>query len=76
MRWQFDHQGSWEADSQMQDHGAPLQWRIVVMEDGTFAVNESDRELTVLKSCFPTLAAAQGYCQEVEKVMVANNEKG
>lgn len=69
--WHFDGRGCWEADS----HRAPehfehaATWRIVVCEDGTFTVNETDDLLLSIKrhdERFTTLASARQWCENQE----------
>ena len=64
MNWSFDGDGGWDAFSSVGDDGMMFNWRIVVCEDGTFSVNESDGELTDRKETFDTLRDAKTWCAE------------
>lgn len=56
LRFVFDGAGGW-------DSGA---WRIVVCDDGTFDVSESDQSVTNRKSTFETLSQAIEFCRECD----------
>lgn len=69
MYWRFDgNGGEWEAVSESRDeNGEPLIWRIVVCEDGTFSVNDSDSELLEVEvNCFGNLVHAKQFCEHQE----------
>lgn len=77
LKWTFDPPGDWEAGSAIKDDdGDALDWRIQVVEDGTFNVSESDRELIPYPvRCFPMLAKAQEWCELVEAALVAGRPR-
>ena len=64
LRWDFDGRGGWDATSAFQPDGIPRDWRIVVCDDGTFDVNESDESLLPARkiNCFPNLREAKEWC--------------
>ena len=62
MNWDFDGEGGWDALSSVGDDGVMFSWRIVVCDDGTFSVNESDDELTDRKETFDTFRDAKTWC--------------
>ena len=62
MNWDFDGEGGWDALSSVGDDGVMFSWRIIVCDDGTFSVNESDSELTDRKETFSTLQDAKAWC--------------
>lgn len=71
MFWRFDgNHGEWEAfASKFDTFGEPLIWRIVVCDDGTFDVSESDSGLLETEvSTFPNLQAAKDFCQASDAV--------
>lgn len=70
MIWDFDGDGVWEAFSSIQDDEMAFEWRIVVCEDGTFSVAESDPELTDREETFDTLRDAKSWCEEREKEFI------
>lgn len=74
LRWTFDGSGEWEASSVFHDGGNPFMWRIGVCDDGTFAVSESDSELTGHKETFCSLDAAKAFCQYHENSSVCTGE--
>lgn len=74
LRWTFDGDGEWEASSSMRDGGNPFVWRIGVCDDGTFAVSESDSELTNCKETFCSLDAAKAFCQYEENASICTGE--
>lgn len=64
LSWEFDGEGAWEADSVIVDDGVPFRYRIVVCDDGTFDVSESDSELlggTGKRECFVSLDEAKSW---------------
>jgi hypothetical protein len=74
LQWDY-YKGTWDAQSQAQAEECNLIWRIEVMEDGTFDVNESDSELTnskVKHKTFSTFAEAARHCQDSENELVAD----
>lgn len=73
LRWTFDGDGEWESSSLQNDGGNPFVWRIGVCDDGTFAVSESDSELTDSKATFANLEAAKDFCQFQESLFVCGD---
>jgi hypothetical protein len=74
LQWDY-YEGTWDAASEIQADECGLVWRIKVMEDGTFDVNESDSELTnskVKRPTFQTFAKAVKHCQDSENELVAD----
>ena len=75
LEWDY-YEGTWDAVSQLQADDCNLQWRIEVMEDGTFNVNESDSELRpnskIKYTAFATFADAVKHCQDCENELVAD----
>lgn len=63
LRWQYDGDGEWSAHSAIHDDGLAFVWRIGVCEDGTFAVHQSDTELTKSQDTFDCLENAKLWCQ-------------
>ena len=77
LSWDFDGSGLWQASSCVYADDCSLQWVIVVCDDGTFDVNDSDSELLVSRrkqDCFPTLAAAKAWCVSREEDAIASME--
>jgi len=76
LSWKFDGTGAWEAFSD----AATAMWRIVVCDDGTFDVSESDPGLTDHKGSFCGLESAKAFCHyednKLEKPIrsLANNQ--
>ena len=77
LQWDFDNDGAWTAESKLPFgfmDGSPCDglmcgYDIGVCEDGTFAVS-GDRDLFERKQwpkTFPSLKAAQAWCNENEK---------
>jgi hypothetical protein len=67
LRWFFEGCGRWTASSWMEANGSAFQWKIRVIVDGSFSVNESDRELTDGKvPTFANLDHAKEWCDEQE----------
>lgn len=58
LSWKFDGTGAWDALSGSQSQ----MWRIVVCDDGTFDISESDPDLTDHKQTFCSLESAQAFC--------------
>jgi len=76
LNWRFDGQGAWEAESLLKDDYGPSQWRIVVCDDGTFDVSESDTDLTGKPAHYKfgtlgTLALAKAFCEDLEAKLQA-----
>lgn len=75
LQWDF-YEGTWDASSQIMADECNLVWRIEVMEDGTFNVNESDSELRpnskVKHATFTAFADAVKHCQDCENELVAD----
>lgn len=76
MLWKFEC-GQWEAESHRKDENdSSLYWRIDMCEDGTFAVNGSDYELTEHKGFFGTLDDAKAFCEGLEgNVIVSSTDQ-
>jgi hypothetical protein len=68
MHWEFQGDGTWQAQSSHCDEFDNFTWEIVVCDDGTFDVSESDSELLNdgKPATFDTLKLAQAYCEELE----------
>lgn len=64
LSWKFDGTGAWEAVSLFDS----LMWRIVVCDDGSFDVSESDPGMTQHKTTFSGLDAAKSFCQREEHI--------
>ena len=74
LQWEY-YMGGWDANSQIQDDGIPLAWAIIVLEDGTFDVNESSSELRNSKvkiNTFSAFAEAAKHCQDCENELVSD----
>lgn len=71
MYFTFDYHGggTWEAESALCVDIIHAVYRIIVCDDGSFDVNQSDGELLPLHKLptFPTLAMAQAWCEEAER---------
>ena len=68
MKWQFDGEGGWEAYSKLTDGpGVPFVYRIHVCDDGSFTLDDTDKELTEKRDTFPTLDAAKAFCAGNER---------
>ena len=72
LTWSFDGQGEWSASSAINDDGSSFDYRIGVCDDGSFDVSQSDSELigNARPETFPSLADAQGWCNNNEFSMV------
>ncbi len=71
----MDDPGEWAAMSAIGHDGVNFIWRIVVMEDGTFDVNETDSELKASRNpvkTFPRLDLAKKHCQDSENEICAD----
>lgn len=73
LTWEFCDGGTWTAFSETGEAANPFLWRIVVCEDGTFDVNESDSELQPAFEVgsrkvptFKSLNEAKNFCEESE----------
>lgn len=78
LEWDFDGEGMWESASALTDDGATFCYRIIVCDDGTFDVSESDPELVGMKrkfQCLPSLTAAKEWCEGEEAATRADMGK-
>lgn len=73
LTWEFVDGGTWTSFSAVGEASNPFLWRIVVCEDGTFDVNESDSELqpafdvgTRKVPRLKSLKEAKNFCEESE----------
>lgn len=71
MRWRFDGKGGWEAFSKFSNNGVSLVYRIHVCDDGTFTLDDTDKELLGKYDAFPTLSQAKAVCKGNERDMEA-----
>jgi hypothetical protein len=77
MHWEFQGDGTWQAQSSHCDEFDNFTWEIVVCDDGTFDVSESDSELINGKvTTFDTLELAKAYCQSEEKALQKVHQNG
>jgi len=69
-------EGTWEAVSRHHGKTGYCQWRIVVDSDGSFRVDDTDRELLALsggnRPFFPSLREAQAWCDRNEGNLAEN----
>lgn len=63
-------ESEWTAISEEHDDGTPFVWKIVVQDDGSFTVDESDPELTESDERFYTLQDAKAFCQRLENELM------
>lgn len=69
LEWDFDGEGMWQSASWKRFDGGMRQYILIVCEDGTYDVSESDQELIgkYPPKCFPTLADAKAWCESQER---------
>lgn len=78
LKFSMDDPGEWTAMSAIGHDGVNFIWRIVVMEDGTFDVNQTDSELKASRhpvKCLATLIDAKKYCEDCEREICADAVK-
>jgi hypothetical protein len=76
LAFSMDDVGEWTAMSAIGHDGVNFIWRIVVMEDGTFDVNQTDSELKASRrpvKAFARLDLAKKYCQDAENEICADS---
>ena len=74
LQWDY-YEGTWDASSEIEEDEAPCNWRIVVQEDGTFDVNQTDtylRNSKVKINTFSAFAEAAKHCQDCENELVSD----
>lgn len=69
MKWTFDNQGGWEADSTLKDSdGRKLSWIIIVDSDGQFVSMTRGGERITVRNKSGTMEAAKAYCEHEERL--------
>jgi hypothetical protein len=68
LKWYYNGEGQWHAESELHDDGACFTWSISMTDDGQFSVFDSDSELTDREETFASLKAAKEFCDTSECV--------
>ena len=73
LTWEFYSSSTeWMAASGFKKSECPRDWCIVVCDDGSFDVSESDESLLPSRkvACFPNLKAAKQWCEDREQLLL------